>query len=123
MRKKHTGTLSLKGVGADDDLKKYIGRQIASIRKGSDLTARQVAERLKVSRETLTQIETGRNNPTALMLWKLACLFQCEVSDFFPQIPEGFGLTVYTKSDMRRINKIDPGAAEWAGKIFGVPNK
>src|SRR3989344_3927017 len=90
MRKKHTGTLSLKGVGADDDLKKYIGRQIASIRKGSDLTARQVAERLKVSRETLTQIETGRNNPTALMLWKLACLFQCEVSDFFPQIPEGF---------------------------------
>ena len=113
MRKKHTGTLSLKGVGADDDLKKYIGRQIASIRKGSDLTARQVAERLKVSRETLTQIETGRNNPTALMLWKLACLFQCEVSDFFPQIPEGFGLTV--------SEGLWKGKPVIAGSVGGIP--
>jgi transcriptional regulator with XRE-family HTH domain len=123
MAKKYNDKLEVQVAQADDDLKIYIGRQIASIRKGSNLTARQVAEKLKVQRETLTQIETGRNNPTALMLWKLACLFQCEVSDFFPQIPEGFGLTTYTKSDMRRIKKIDPRAAEWAGRIFGEPKK
>ncbi|MBU6214752.1 helix-turn-helix domain-containing protein [Patescibacteria group bacterium] len=123
MAKKDTGTLDARAAEADGDLKKYIGRQIASIRKGSDLTARQVAEKLKVKRETLTQIETGRNNPTALMLWKLACLFQCEVSDLFPQVPEGFGLTTYTKSDMRRIKKVDPRAVEWAGRMFGEPKK
>lgn len=123
MAKADTDKLVAGATEADGDLKKYIGRQIASIRKGSNLTARQVAEKLKVSRETLTQIETGRNNPTALMLWKLACLFQCEVSDFFPQVPEGFGITTYTKSDMRRIKKIDPRAAEWAGRIFGEPKK
>jgi transcriptional regulator with XRE-family HTH domain len=123
MAKKDTDTLDTGGAEADGDLKIYIGRQIASIRKGSNLTARQVADRLKVKRETLTQIETGRNNSTALMLWKLACLFQCEVSDFFPQVPEGFGLTTYTKSDMRRIKKIDPRAAEWAARIFGEPKK
>ena len=106
-------------LSADLKLKKDIGERIASIRRGSGLTARQVAERLKVKRETLTQIETGRNNPTAVMLWKLACVLHCEVSDFFASIPEGFALTKY---DVRRIEKVsEPRAAEWAIEIFGTP--
>lgn len=106
---------------ADLKLKKDIGERIAAIRKGAGLTARQVAERLKIKRETLTQIETGRNNPTASTLWKLACVLHCEVSDFFPTVPEGYALTKY---DMRRIEKVsEPRAAEWAAGMFGAPNK
>ena len=106
---------------ADLKLKKDIGERIAGIRKGAGLTARQVAERLKIKRETLTQIETGRNNPTAATLWKLACVLHCEVSDFFPKVPEGYALTKY---DMRRIEKAsEPRAAEWAAEIFGVPTE
>jgi len=108
-------------AAATEEVKGEIGRRIASVRKSSNLTARQVADKLKVKRETLTQIETGRNNPSATMLWKLACLFQCEVSDLFPSVPDGFGITTYTKSDMRRLAKVDPRSPEWGARMFGAP--
>lgn len=101
----------------NDDLKDDIGERIASIRGGARLTARQVAEKIGIKRETLTQIENGRNNPTAVMLWKLACVLHCDVSDFFPPIPQGHALTRY---DMRRIERAgDTQAAEWAATMFG----
>lgn len=110
-------TIPVEVENADIQLKRDIGDRIASIRRGAGLTARQVAEKVQVKRETLTQIENGRNNPTAIMLWKLACILRCEVSDFFPRVHHGFALTEY---DMRRIEKAgDTKAVEWATTIFG----
>jgi len=123
VKTKHTDTIKDEDdtVSVDLKLKKDIGERIASIRNGARLTARQVAEKMKIKRETLTQIETGRNNATAVMLWKLACVLHCEVSDFFPKVPEGHALTKY---DMRRIEKAsEPRAAEWAAEIFGSPDE
>jgi transcriptional regulator with XRE-family HTH domain len=108
-----------KAEAAVAKLKKDIGERIAAIRKGADLTAQKVADSINIKRETLTQIETGHNNPTAMMLWKLACVLHCEVSDFFPKTLEKFSLTKY---DMRRIEKASElKAAEWAADIFGKP--
>lgn len=116
-RNKIVAKLPVAEGSADNDLKKDIGERIASIRRGADLTARQVAEKMQIKRETLSQIENGRNNPTAVMLWKLACVLHCEVSDFFPPIPQGHALTRY---DMRRIERAgDTHAAEWAATMFG----
>jgi len=62
-------------------------------------------------------METGRNNINAVALWKMATLFECEVSDFFPDVPDGYALT---KADARKI-KQEGGeqAAQWAQKLFG----
>ena len=116
-RKKTAAKLNVVEEGADVQLKKEVGQRIAGIRKGADLTAQQVADKLHIKRETLTQIENGRNNPTAIALWKLACVLRCEVSDFFPPIQHEHALTRY---DMRRLERAgDTRAAEWAAQMFG----
>src|SRR5580698_6859876 len=75
------------------EIRAEIGARIADLRRKRKLSARLVGEKLGLSREAITHIENGRNNITATTLWKLATLFHCDVQDFFPTVPEGFGLT------------------------------
>lgn len=109
-------------IGGDDaateeEIRCAIGRRIAECRRKLGLSARHVAEELKISREAVTHIETGRNNITAVSLWKLATLFNCAPEDFFPKVPDGYALT---RVDARKIK--DEGgeqAAKWAKTLFG----
>ena len=113
-------------VGTDDDgieqeIRQAIGARIAELRRRRKLSARLVGEKLKISREAVTHIETGRNNVTALALWKLATLFRCEVGDFFPDVPDGYGLT---KIDTDKIaQEGGQKAAGWAKELFGAKKK
>jgi transcriptional regulator with XRE-family HTH domain len=74
-----------------------------------------------ISREAVTHIETGRNNITAVSLWKLATLFNCDIGDFFPHVPDGYALT---KVDTHKIEQ-EGGekAARWARELFGDKKK
>ena len=99
------------------EIRTEIGARIADLRRKRRLSARLVGEKLGVSREAITHIENGRNNITATTLWKLATLFRCEVQDFFPTVPDGFGLT---KIDAEKIaQEGGQRAAKWAEKLFG----
>ncbi|MDP2598862.1 MAG: helix-turn-helix transcriptional regulator [Candidatus Liptonbacteria bacterium] len=100
---------------ATKELRQEIGKRIQEVRKRSGLTARKISEQLGITREALTQIETGRNNVNATMLWKLAGLLGCEVTYFFPPIPKEYSLT---SADVARVRKIDERAAAWAKTIF-----
>lgn len=99
----------------DLEIRKEVGVKIKEIRTKLRLSASQVAQELGVSREAVTHIETGRNNISAVSLWKLAILFNCDVSDFFPIIPDGYALT---KIDLKKVAKEDERAARWAEKLF-----
>lgn len=81
------------------------------------LSARRVSEELGVTREAVTHIENGRNNISAVSLWKLATLFRCDFEDFFPDVPDGYSLT---KVDTHKIEQ-EGGerAARWAKTLFG----
>ena len=112
------------GVGngetaTEAEIRAEIGTRIAARRHELRLSAKAVAERLRVTRVAITQIETGRNNVTAVTLWKLATLLECKVGDFFPAVPDGHALT---KADARKIRQ-EGGerAAEWARLLFGEP--
>jgi len=113
-------------VGTDDDgieqeIRQAIGSRIAELRRKRKISARLVGEKLKISREAVTHIETGRNNVTALALWKLATLFRCEIDDFFPAVPDGYGLT---KVDTDKIaQEGGQKAAGWAKELFGAKKK
>ena len=113
-------------VGTDDDgieqeIRQAIGSRIAELRRKRKISARLVGEKLKISREAVTHIETGRNNVTALALWKLATIFCCEISDFFPAVPVVYGLT---KVDTDKIaQEGGQKAAGWAKELFGAKKK
>ena len=49
-----------------------IGKNIRTLREGKDLTQEQLAERLFVTRQTVSNYETGRSRPDVEMLLKIA---------------------------------------------------
>lgn len=99
----------------DGEIKLDIGRKIKEIRGKLNLSAKTVADKLDLSREAITQIETGRNNVSAVLLWKLATLFNCNINDFFPEVPNGFSIT---KIDLLKLEQEHPNAGAWAEKLF-----
>jgi transcriptional regulator with XRE-family HTH domain len=97
------------------EVRKAIGKKIREMRDKLGHSALRIATELKVSREAITHIETGRNNISALALWKLAILFNCDIGDFFPDVPDGFALT---KVDLQKVAQEDENAATWAKRLF-----
>lgn len=114
--RKSAGTIVENERLTEVEIRKEIGKRIAEMRKKLGLSARRVAEKLQISREAVTHIETGRNNISAVSLWKLATLFHCEASDFFPDVPDGYALTGV---DTQKIEQ-EGGekAARWAEELF-----
>lgn len=102
-------------VLAEDEVRKAIGKKIREMRDKLGHSALRISTELKVSREAITHIETGRNNISAVALWKLATLFNCNIEDFFPDVPDGFALT---KVDLQKVAQEDENAAAWAKRLF-----
>ena len=98
-----------------DQIRKSIGKKIKQCREDRQQSAERIAKKLNISRVALTHIENGRNNASALHLWKLACIFGCEIADFFPPIPKGFAVT---DIDYKKIAKEDERAVDWAKELF-----
>jgi transcriptional regulator with XRE-family HTH domain len=47
------------------------------------LSSAEVARRLLMDRGNYSRIETGKTNPSSLILFKVAQVLGCEVNDFF----------------------------------------
>jgi transcriptional regulator with XRE-family HTH domain len=111
-----SGTIGTEKGNADEEIRSAIGKRVAEMRRKLGLSALQVATKLGISREAMTHIETGRNNISAVCLWKLATLFSCDFADFFPDVPDGYALT---KVDTNKIEQ-EGGekAARWAKALF-----
>jgi transcriptional regulator with XRE-family HTH domain len=114
-----TGRLDRRVAGPEVEIRAEVGRRIADMRRKLGLSARRVSELLGMSREAVTHIETGRNNITAVSLWKLATLFHCDVSNFFPTVPDGYALT---SVDTQKVEQeAGEQAARWAKQLFARP--
>ncbi len=74
-----------------------------------------------MSREAVTQIENGRNNISAVSIWKLGTLLSCDVSVFFPEIPDGYALTKVDKLKLEEEG--GKKAARWAQELFASKPK
>lgn len=66
------------------DMAKYIGEMITKLRASSGYCQDQIADFLGMTRSSLINIEKGRQRVQIDALWKLACVLNCAVSDFFP---------------------------------------
>lgn len=103
------------------EIREEIGNNIKRIRRSSRgfLSTEKVAKKLGISRVSLTQIENGKNNINAVILWELSCVLACDIKDFFPETPKGFQIN---KRDVKEIEKVDKRAVGWAEELFGKPS-
>lgn len=56
---------------------------IEKIRKEKGLKQVDLAEKLKVSRQTISSLENGRYNPSLILAFKIANFFQLKIEDVF----------------------------------------
>ncbi|WP_251639215.1 helix-turn-helix transcriptional regulator [Sporosarcina sp. NCCP-2716] len=52
-------------------------------RTGRGWTQDDLAEKLDVSRQTIISLEKGRYNPSLVLAFKIAKLFDCRIEDIF----------------------------------------
>lgn len=57
--------------------------KLEEIRKEHRMTQEELASKLKVSRQTISSLESGRYNPSILLAFKIARLFDVSIEDIF----------------------------------------
>ncbi len=57
--------------------------RLEEIRKKHKMTQEELANKLKVSRQTISSLEGGRYNPSILLAFKIARLFNVCIEDIF----------------------------------------
>ncbi|WP_252505111.1 helix-turn-helix transcriptional regulator [Sporosarcina sp. Marseille-Q4943] len=56
---------------------------IKEMRTAMGWTQDDLAEKLEVSRQTIISLEKGRYNPSLILAFKIAKLFNCRIEDIF----------------------------------------
>jgi putative transcriptional regulator len=62
---------------------KILKNRLEEIRKQKGLTQEELAEKLEVSRQTISSLESGRYNPSILLAFKIAKMFDLSIEDIF----------------------------------------
>ena len=57
--------------------------RLEQIRKERNIWQEELAERLAVSRQTISSLENGRYNPSILLAFKIARFFGMNIEDIF----------------------------------------
>ncbi len=57
--------------------------RLEEIRKQNGLTQEELAEKLEVSRQTISSLESGRYNPSILLAFKIAKMFNLSIEEIF----------------------------------------
>lgn len=56
---------------------------VAINRERQQMTQSELAQRVGVSRQTISSIEKGRYNPSLLLAYQLAQVFHCSIEELF----------------------------------------
>jgi len=57
--------------------------RLEELRSRNGWTQQELADRVEVSRQTIISLESGRYNPSILLAFRLARMFQMQIEDLF----------------------------------------
>ncbi|MEA4908262.1 MAG: helix-turn-helix transcriptional regulator [Anaerolineaceae bacterium] len=60
-----------------------MNNRLEALRKQRGLSQEELADRLEVSRQTIGSLENGRYNPSILLAFKIARLFDMRIEEIF----------------------------------------
>ena len=60
-----------------------LGQKITELRKSQSLTQERLSEKLGVSRQTISSLETGKYNPSIFLAYKIAKYFEMTIEEVF----------------------------------------
>ena len=82
---------AVRHAGSVDDLYGQFGRQFRAARKGAGLTQQEVAERVGLTRTSITNIERGIQHISLRQLYLLAAAVGCHPAQLLPRPEEATG--------------------------------
>ncbi len=56
---------------------------IEKLRKEMGLTQQALGDKLRVSRQTIISLESGKYNPSLMLAYNLSVVFNCTIEDIF----------------------------------------
>ncbi len=60
-----------------------MNNRLEELRNKNGLTQQELADRVEVSRQTIISLESGRYNPSILLAFRLAQVFNLRIEDIF----------------------------------------
>ncbi|RZJ45998.1 MAG: XRE family transcriptional regulator [Brevundimonas sp.] len=63
------------------DMRRLVGENVRRFRLAANLTQEQLAERAGFTQQYVSELENGKQNPTAVTLFELAQQLGCEPAD------------------------------------------
>ena len=69
-------------IGKEEE-EKPVKNRLEELRHARGMTQEELAEALEVSRQTVCSLEKGRYNPSILLAFKIARLFQTTIEEVF----------------------------------------
>ncbi len=81
----------------------HITQKVIELRKKNGYTQEQISQVLGISRTSLVNIENCRHHVNATMIYVLSCLYEVEVSVFYPELVP---IKLEVKTKKKRITKI-----------------
>ena len=61
----------------------HLKNRLEEVRKRSNITQEELAEKLEVSRQTIGSLENGRYNPSILLAFRVARFFGMRIEEIF----------------------------------------
>lgn len=65
-----------------------IGKKIKTIRKEMRFAQEELANKISLSRSSLSNIEIGKHQPSLYTLYEIALALNCEIQDLLPSIDD-----------------------------------
>ncbi len=78
-------------ISKGDDFMRDIGKNIKDLRVARNMTQDQLAEKLFVTRQTVSNYENGKSRPDIDMITQMGEILECEISDIIYGIPSKKG--------------------------------
>lgn len=70
----------------NQNLYKYIGSRIKKIRKNKKVDQVYLSNKINLSRSSISNIETGKHQPSILIIYKIAHALDVKITDLLPSV-------------------------------------
>ncbi|MBL7773415.1 MAG: helix-turn-helix transcriptional regulator [Chitinophagaceae bacterium] len=82
----------------EEQLYTIISQRIRDKRKYLNISQEEIANKLNVSRASISNMETGKHQVSVISIFELCPIFNCEIFDLIPKFDEVYSQLEYSNS-------------------------
>lgn len=97
-----------------------LGEKIKQLRKNKKISQEELANMLKINRNFLSRIETGKSEPTSSILKKIAVIFKVDLNSLLEVDEDGYNTTEKIKYIAENCKQLHEKDLDFLVRIISV---